>query len=128
MKRIDESIFISNNNRYERIDKIDILFIEAQGSYVDIYAHDRKISFSTHLKSILDQMKDENFVQVSRKHIVNINHIQEIHNDYLTISNFNIPTSKMYKSDLLEKIPIIKTKQKVLIEKSTVLSEHLVVL
>lgn len=62
-------------------------------------------------------MQDDSFVQISRRHIVNINHIQEIHNDYLTISNLNIPTSKMYKSELLEKIPIIKTKSKVMIEK-----------
>lgn len=42
IKRINESIFISNNNRYERIDKIDILYIEAQGSYVDIYTEEKK--------------------------------------------------------------------------------------
>ncbi len=98
---------------------MEILFIEAQGSYVDIYLSDRKIGFSTHLKSLLEQMDDPSFIQVSRKHAVNIHQIYEIHNDFLIIGNYTVPTSKMYKINLLKNMPIIKTKQVRLIETFT---------
>jgi DNA-binding LytR/AlgR family response regulator len=107
---LNEVIFVSNKNRYERILKKDILYIEAQGAYVDIYVHDGKKNLSTHLKSFLSQLGDTTFIQVSRKHAVNILHIDGFTSTDLKIKDSTIAISKSYRSQLLEKLPIIKTK------------------
>jgi DNA-binding LytR/AlgR family response regulator len=107
---LNEVIYISNKNRYERLHKRDILYIEAQGAYVDIYAINGKKNLSTHLKSFLSQIDDTAFVQVSRKHAVNVIHIQEVLSDSIIIGKQSISTGKMYRNNLLEKLPIIKSK------------------
>lgn len=107
---LNEVIYISNRNRFEKLLKKDILYIEAQGAYVDIYAISGKKNLSTHLKSFLSQIGDTTFIQVSRKHAVNIIHIQEILSDSIIIGKQIISTSKMYRNNLLEKLPIIRSK------------------
>ncbi len=107
---ISDVIFISNKNRYERIRKKDILYIEAQGAYVDIYVIDGKMNLSTHLKNFLAQLDDSAFIQISRKHVVNISHVLEIYRESVVVGIQHIPITKMYRSGLMEKVPIIKTK------------------
>lgn len=107
---LNEVIFVSNKNRYERVLKKDILYIEAQGAYVDIYVNDGKKNLSTHLKSFLSQLDDTTFIQVSRKHAVNVLHIDGFSTTDLKIKDSTIAISKSYRSQLLEKLPIIKTK------------------
>lgn len=107
---LNEVIYISNKNRYERLHKRDILYVEAQGAYVDIYALSGKKNLSTHLKSFLSQIDDRSFIQVSRKHAVNLIHIQEVLSDSVIVGKQIISTGKMYRNHLLEQLPIIKSK------------------
>jgi len=110
VQSLNEVIYISNRNRYERLKKKDILFIEAQGAYIDIYSTCGKKNISTHLKSFLNQIDDSAFVQISRKHAVNIIHIELVHSNAVVIAKQSITIGKLYRNNLLKKLPIIKSK------------------
>ena len=107
---LTDSIFISHRKSYIKIQKKDILFLEAQGAYVDIYVQDGKRSISTHLKSFLLQLDDTSFVQVSRKHAINLCYIDEFTSTDLKIKEHTISISKPFRSQLIDKLPIIRTK------------------
>lgn len=106
-----EVIFIPNRNRYERIIKSHILYMEAQGAYVDIYLINKdKHRISTNLQQFIEQISDDYFFKVSRKHIININQITAFQNNKVWFDEKEIIVTKTYKLALESKLPIIRTK------------------
>jgi two-component system LytT family response regulator len=63
---------------YQIIDPAEVLFIEADGNYSEFILFNKKtICVSKNIGSVVNSLPD-NFVRVSRKHIVNIDHIKRI--------------------------------------------------
>jgi DNA-binding LytR/AlgR family response regulator len=107
---LDHCIFIADNYRYERIKKTDILFIAANGAYVDIYTAGKRYSLSTNLGNFINQVQEPAFVRVSRSHVVNLHHIESVQGSTLFIQQHAISVSKPFRQQLLGLLPIIRTK------------------
>ena len=107
---LSDVIFIAVNYSYVKIAKADILFVEAAGGYVEIYTTDRKYQHTIHLKQFSGQLGDDSFVRVSRKHVVNLKHIDSIRGNVLYIQKNEILIGKQYRSYFLDFLPIIRTK------------------
>lgn len=107
---LNHCIFIADNYRYERIRKTDILFIAANGAYVDIYTVSKRYSLSTNLGNFVSQLQEPEFVRVSRSHVVNLHHIESVQGSTLFIQQHAISISKPFRPLLLGLLPIIRTK------------------
>ncbi len=107
---LSDVIFIVVNYSYVKIAKADILFVEAAGGYVEIYTTERKYQHTIHLKQFFEQLDDDCFVRVSRKHVVNLRHIDSLHGNSLSIQKYEILIGKQYRPYFLEFLPIIRTK------------------
>jgi DNA-binding LytR/AlgR family response regulator len=108
---LNEVIFIPNKNRYERILKNEICFIEAQGAYVDIFLIDeKKYRVSTNLQQFIIQISDDFFFKVSRKHIINVNQVTAFQSSKVWFGEKHIDVSKPFRESLEIKLPIIRTK------------------
>jgi DNA-binding LytR/AlgR family response regulator len=105
-----ESIYIPLKNGHQRLPKKDIYYIEASGSYVNILTKKKTIVLSTNLGNMQKQLQCVHFIRISRKHIVNINHVDRIENNCVITNSKALMIGDAYKNDLLEKIQIIKTK------------------
>ncbi len=108
-------IFIPDNYEYRKVKLNEILFIEADGSYIKISTRNKAYQISTNLKSFSNQFRHADFIRVSRKHIVNVQYIERINGVYLILKDcqgeeYKIPFSKRKRHEILESLPIIKIK------------------
>jgi DNA-binding LytR/AlgR family response regulator len=108
---LTDSVFVvTTSQRYEKIAKNDILYVQAEGSWVDIVTADKTYRLSTNLGQIEPQLDTKYFERVSRKYIVNLHHIEAVHGSQLFIRDMNILIGKQYRDGLLSRLPILRTK------------------
>lgn len=71
--------FIWYNNEYKHIALDEIMWIEAESSYCDIYATgERKFTLSYPLARIEERLPREQFIRIQRSYVVNINHVKSL--------------------------------------------------
>ena len=95
-------LFVKTNLKLEKIRFNDMRFIEGVENYVAIYTSDGKIITHTTLRTILQKLPPERFVQVHKSYLVNIDKIDSIEGNLLGIGKNKIPLSRTYKETALE--------------------------
>ncbi|MEI6821580.1 MAG: LytTR family DNA-binding domain-containing protein [Bacteroidota bacterium] len=96
--------FIKADNKLERINFSEILFLEAMENYVAIYLIDKKHITHSTLKALIERLPSENFIQPHKSFFVNISAIQSIEGNILHLSNYHVPISKYQKEEVMERI------------------------
>jgi DNA-binding LytR/AlgR family response regulator len=96
--------FVKTDNKLEKIQFDEILFIEAMENYVAIYTGDKKIITHSTLKAINEKLPGNRFIQPHKSYLVNINRIDAIEGNVLHVTKYEVPVSKYQKEEVLEKI------------------------
>jgi len=96
--------FVKTDNKLEKIQFAEILFVEAMENYVAIYTDDKKIITHSTLKAVQDKLPDNQFIHPHKSYVVNINRINAIEGNILHVSKYEVPVSKYQKEEVLEKI------------------------
>ena len=109
-KVLGTAIFIPDKHTHIRIDKHEIYHIEADGSYIKVFTKTRNFHVSSNLKVFSLQLKDTNFIRVSRKHVINVIHLHKIDGNTLYVGPYEIQLSKNQRKHILERFPILHTR------------------
>jgi len=98
-------LFVKSGVEYIRIEISDILYIEADGVYVNIITTKNATGFlcRTSLANILDNLSSQ-FIQIHRSYVVNYSTITKIKHNHIYLGNVNIPISKTHRSNLFNLI------------------------
>lgn len=85
----------------------EIIRLEAQGKYTDIYCdNDKKITSSKNLGEYIDMLDDSLFIKVHRSHVVNINKVLKYSKPdggwVITSDNKELPVSRNGRERLLQ--------------------------
>ncbi|MBN8577583.1 MAG: response regulator [Cytophagales bacterium] len=111
---VSDAIFVPDKFLYHKVYKNDILYVEADGSYIRIVTPEKKYQITTNLKGFEAQFTNPSFYRVSRKHLVNLNRVTRINGNMLYIKDHNtehgIVISKFERAEILSRFEIIKTK------------------
>lgn len=99
---VQDYLFVKTSLKLEKIRFNDMRFIEGVENYVAIYTSDGKIITHTTLRTILQKLPPERFVQVHKSYLVNIDKIDSIEGNLLGIGKNKIPLSRTYKETALE--------------------------
>ena len=99
---VQDYLFVKTSLKLEKIRFNDMRFIEGVENYVAIYTCDGKIITHTTLRTILQKLPPERFVQVHKSYLVNIDKIDSIEGNLLGIGKNKIPLSRTYKETALE--------------------------
>jgi two-component system, LytTR family, response regulator len=70
-------LVIKTNGRFLFLDQNEILWLEAEGNYVQIHTNQNAVTVRSGI-SALEKELAPNFVRVSRSVIVNLNHVREM--------------------------------------------------
>jgi DNA-binding LytR/AlgR family response regulator len=109
-----DSIFVPDKYLYHRVYKSDILFVEADGSYIKIVTPEKQYQITTNLKGFEAQFNHPAFYRVSRKHLVNLDRVSRINGNMLYLKDAKtehaIAISKFERAEILSRFEIIKTK------------------
>lgn len=86
--RLDESLFLGETQqRYVKVCKMDVLYMRAKGSWVDVITTRRTYRLSTHLGNLTTQLDDAFFFRISRSYVVNLHRIDAVEGYNLTVAN-----------------------------------------
>lgn len=97
-------IFVRADNKLEKIQLGDILFVEALENYVSIQTRERKVVSHLTLLLIKEKLPPNRFIIPHKSYIVSIEHIRAIEGNIIHIDKFKIPISKYQKEEVMQKI------------------------
>ncbi len=96
----DFSFFKTNQNKLEKINFNEVIFIESHGEYARFHTT-KKISVSrVSLNRLEEIFPKSNFFRVHRSFIINIDKIEAIDGSLIEIESYKIPISKSRRDDL----------------------------
>lgn len=101
---------VTTNQRYQKIAKNDILYVQAEGSWADIVTVSKTYRLSTNLGQLEAQLDAGFFSRISRKHIVNIHHITALEGSQLFVQDVVMLIGPQYREALLNRLPILRTR------------------
>jgi DNA-binding LytR/AlgR family response regulator len=100
----NEYIFIKSENRIEKIELGDILFIEGMKDYLRIHTKSKRIMTLQSFSGILQYLPGNNFIRVHNSYLVSINKIENIERNRIKIGETLIPISDKYKDSFYNSI------------------------
>jgi len=101
----DNYLFIKTDNKLEKVNLHELLFVEAMENYVALYTADKKLITHSTLKALQEKLPPGLFIQPHKSYLVNIQYIQSIEGNILHIGGkYQIPISKYQKDEVMEKI------------------------
>ena len=98
----EDSLFLKVDYRFVRINLSDIRYIKGYGEYLQIFVENkqRPVVTLSSFANIMEKLSD-NFQQVHRSYIVNMNKIESVERNRILLSEEEeIPVSESYKQDL----------------------------
>lgn len=101
---IKDRIFIKNGSKFIKLMVEDIVYIEALGSYTDVYTFDKKITLTINLKQFAQKLDHPKFIRVHRSFVVNMEAIDSFEGNTIYIGASKIPISASYKEVFLKSI------------------------
>lgn len=102
-----DRIFIRDRDSMHKVLYDQILFIEADGAYSNIYTEQKVYTLSQTLKKIDERLQIPFLIRAHRSYIVNVLKVDRISETSLHIDNHNIPISKSYREEVLRKFNMI---------------------
>lgn len=100
---IKDSLFIKKDRRYYKVPVGSILYVQANGSYIDIHLEDLKYTLAVNLQHFERSIESPNFIRVHRSFIINLDKIDSFEAARLFIGEKAIPVSKMYREIVMDK-------------------------
>ncbi|WP_421871196.1 LytR/AlgR family response regulator transcription factor [Marinoscillum sp.] len=104
---VHDRIFIKEGSRFNKlmVDQID--FVEAVGSYCDIYTGNKKITLTINLKHFISKLDHPHFMRVHRSYLINFTAIDSFEGNMVYIGEHKIPISASHKEEFLKLIRTI---------------------
>ena len=84
---IAKSITLKVGRSLEKVTLTDITYFESYGNYVKVWNQDNMILANTTLKSLIDELPKENFVQINKSTVINLTHIHSVTSKDVTLSD-----------------------------------------
>src|SRR5262249_4108339 len=99
--RNSDYFFIKADNKIEKININEILFIESLENYICIYTAKRKYMTLVSLKSVESALPEKQFIKAQKSFIVAKDKIESVEGNRLCIGQHKIPISRKWKNDVL---------------------------
>ncbi|PKV49311.1 LytTR family two component transcriptional regulator [Aquimarina sp. MAR_2010_214] len=105
--KVSNTLFIKDKSQLIRVKIDEILWVEAMDNYTQIITRNKKIVVNMFLKEFYEKVPQDKFLRIHRSYMVALDKIDKIENRFVFIGDKNIPVSKAYKSQLLERLDIL---------------------
>lgn len=98
---VNDSFFVKDGDYYSKLKFDDINYIEADGSYCNIYSNNKKYTLSSNLNHFQNNHKSPIFVRTHRSYIININKVEAFDKESVIINSKAIPISKSHQKEIM---------------------------
>lgn len=104
---MNDSFFVKNRNRLEKLALKNILWIEASDIYAIIVTAQTKYIVNYALKVLATKFSEEDFMRIHRSYIVNMHKISALEDGHVVIHDQYIPIGKTYRSKIMDRLRIM---------------------
>jgi DNA-binding LytR/AlgR family response regulator len=101
--QLEDSIFVKNNVQFVKIALQDILYLEADNNYVQLYTPDRKFALRVSLAQLLEKIQFKKLVRIHRSYAVNIDRMSSFSEGEIWIGKLSLPLGRNYREEFLNK-------------------------
>ena len=110
MNKTQEDFFIRFNNNFHKIIIKDINWIQSDGNYSNIHTTAKRLPVKMSLVKVLEYFSAHSILQIHKRYLVNMNHIEciDIVGLTLTIGGEKLPIGRKYKTDFLKQLNLLK--------------------
>ncbi|PSK97951.1 LytR/AlgR family response regulator transcription factor [Cecembia rubra] len=102
-----DSLFVRINGVLQKIKHKDIIYLEADANYTQIYTREKRILVRATLKELEQKLSNSLFARIHKSFMINLEEIEGIQTDFIQISGKEIPIGRNQYSWLLRKIKIL---------------------
>lgn len=103
-KEEKDYFFVKNGAKIDRIDLNSILYIEGSGNYILYQLENRKVLVLGKMSDAINALPKNKFVRIHKSHIVQLNKIKAIEDNYVIIEDTRLSISKTYRAEFYAKI------------------------
>jgi two-component system, response regulator PdtaR len=100
--RADNAIFIKQNYKFVKFQLDDLLYLQADGIYIDLVTAKTKYALRLTLNQAIEKLNATNVVRVHRSYAVNIKNVEEFNDSEITVGKASIPLGATFKEDFLK--------------------------
>jgi DNA-binding LytR/AlgR family response regulator len=100
----EDHIFVKVDKSIHRIEIDNIILIQSDRNYVTIVSQGLSLSFIDSLKNWLIHLNRNNFIQVHKSFILNLNYIQKLTGNLVYANKQKIPVGKTFKAELIKRL------------------------
>ncbi|GAB4050647.1 response regulator [Spirosoma litoris] len=111
---VSDYLYFPVDKGHEKIDPSDVLYIEADGSYVKIFlANKKNYHISMNLSHLAQYFPTPNFHRLSRSLLINLNYLERLEANHLYLVNHEpvIPIPAASRKELMNKLRVVRTKK-----------------
>ncbi len=101
---MDNYFFVKSGYKIQKILINEIIYVESMGDYIRFYLDDKKVVALLALSKIIELLPDDKFIQIHRSYIINIEKINFIQNNIISLGQYQLPISKSRKKELMDVI------------------------
>ncbi len=108
--KVNNFFFADYNGKKMKILFADIIYLEANNNYVNVYTNGLKVLQHTTMNAMQEMLGADNFLRVHKSYIVSIDYIESIQGNEITLTCNNkpisIPISRTYREIIYAKLNI----------------------
>lgn len=98
---IKDCLFIKSGQAYKKVKNEQILYLESDNIYVNVYATSGRYLLRNSIQAVLDRLASPNFIRVHKSYAVNADHIDSVTNDSIFMGNGEIPIGRAYRENVM---------------------------
>lgn len=101
--QIDNAIFIKQNYRFVKLNKTELLLLEADRNHTYIQTKQHRYIVRIPLTTVMERLQYDKLVRVHRSFAINTLHIDEFNDSEIIVSGKTVPFSTAYRDDFFKK-------------------------
>ena len=104
---LSDRIFVKHASKMLRILLTEILYVEADRNYCQIYTKNQKYTLGISLGALEEKLPSGIFLRIHRSHVVNIAHIEEVSEGHVFVNGKHLSLGYTFRDELLRRIQTI---------------------
>jgi DNA-binding LytR/AlgR family response regulator len=103
-KSTGEYFYVKCDNKIERVNYADLVYVEAMANYVTLYNTNKKLVVYLTIKGIQEKLPADKFLQVHKSYIVNMDKINNIEGNMLDVGLAKINVGQSFYEGAMKRI------------------------
>lgn len=100
-------MFVKDGYVFRKVFFNELYYVESDANYVTLYlASQKKVIVRSTINEFVEQLDPYQFIRIHRRYSVNINLIEDIFSNELSVQNVKLPIGKSYREALFNRLGI----------------------